>query len=162
MTALSRFVVAFALALTLGFAFAPKAGADDARPPQEQAEVESLTFITASGPHKFLVEVMRTDAQRERGLMFRRSLAADHGMLFAFATEEPVMMWMKNTYIPLDMIFMNKAGAVVSIIANTTPLSEHILSSGGPVFAVVEVNAGTAAKIGLKVGDKVQNALFGN
>ncbi len=162
MTALSRLVFAFALAFSLGLAFAPKAGADDAPTPQEPAEVQPLTFVTASGPHKFLVEVMRTDAQRERGLMFRRSLAADHGMLFAFATEESVMMWMKNTYIPHDMIFTDKAGVVVSIIANTTPLSEQILSSGGPVSAVVEVNAGTAAKIGLKRGDIVQNALFGN
>ncbi len=121
---------------------------------------EPLTIVTASGPHEFSVEVMRTDAQRERGLMFRRFLPADRGMLFDFKTEQPVMMWMKNTYIPLDMIFIAKSGRVVGIAADTEPLSEHIIPSGAPVLAVLEVNAGTAAKINLKIGDKVRDPLF--
>jgi len=121
-----------------------------------------LTIITASGPHRFAVEVMRTPAQLEKGLMFRRFLPANRGMLFDFKTEQPVMMWMKNTYISLDMIFIGKSGRVTSIAANTEPLSENIINSGGPVLAVLEVNAGTAARIGLKVGDKVQNPMFGS
>ena len=121
---------------------------------------EPLTIVTASGAHKFAVEVMRTDAQKERGLMFRRFLPQDRGMLFDFKTVQPVMMWMKNTYIPLDMIFISKSGRVAAIAADTEPLSEHIIPSGTPVLAVLEVNAGTAAKIKLKIGDKVRNSLF--
>lgn len=121
---------------------------------------EPLSIVTASGPHKFTVEVMRTDAQRERGLMFRRFLPQDRGMLFDFKTVRPVMMWMKNTYIPLDMIFIARSGRVMGIAANAEPLSEQIIPSGVPVLAVLEVNAGTAAKIKLKIGDKVRNSLF--
>lgn len=121
---------------------------------------EPLSIVTASGPHKFAVEVMHTDAQRERGLMFRRFLPQDRGMLFDFKTVRPVMMWMKNTYIPLDMIFIARSGRVTGIAANAEPLSERIIPSGAPVFAVLEVNAGTAAKIKLKIGDRVRNSLF--
>jgi uncharacterized protein len=156
MTRLCRFL----LVAVLFAAPAASALADPA--PAPPGPTELLTIVTASGAHRFAVEVMRTDAQRELGLMYRRSLAQDHGMLFAFATVQPVMMWMKNTYIPLDMIFMDKTGHVASIVANATPLSEQILTSGVPVYAVLEVNAGTAAKIGLKLGDSVQSELFGN
>ena len=138
-----------------GVLFAPAASANAT----EDGTVP-LTIVTASGAHKFAVEVMRTDSQRERGLMFRRFLPQDRGMLFDFKTVQPVMMWMKNTYIPLDMIFIAKSGRVVGIAADTEPLSEHIIPSGAPVRAVLEVNAGTAAKIKLKVGDSVRNALF--
>jgi uncharacterized protein len=122
--------------------------------------LELLSIVTASGAHDFSVEVMRTDAERERGLMFRHYLPNDRGMLFNFDVEQPVMMWMKNTFLPLDMIFMDRSGRVVSIAANTEPLSEHIIPSVAPAYAVLEVNAGTAARIGLKVGDRVRNEIF--
>lgn len=165
MTRLSRLLLAAVLALPLGITgllLAPATFVCADPAPEPPGPTEALTITTASGAHRFAVEVMRTDAQRELGLMYRRSLAPDHGMLFAFDTVQPVMMWMKNTYIPLDMIFMDKTGHVASIIANARPLSEQILSSGVPVYAVLEVNGGTAAKIGLKVGDSVENELFGD
>jgi uncharacterized membrane protein (UPF0127 family) len=122
---------------------------------------EPLTIATSTGVHEFAVEVMRTPPELEKGLMFRRFLPANRGMLFDFKIEQAVMMWMTNTYIPLDMIFIGKSGHVVSIAADTKPLSEHIITSGASVLAVLEVNAGTAAKIGLKIGDKVNHPLFG-
>ncbi|ACB95183.1 DUF192 domain-containing protein [Beijerinckia indica] len=122
--------------------------------------LEPLAIVTASGDHAFSVEVMRTDEGRERGLMGRRYLPADRGMLFDFGTERPVMMWMKNTYLPLDMIFIGRAGKVVALAENTEPFSEAIIPSKAPAFAVLEVNAGTARKIGLKIGDTVQHSLF--
>ncbi len=124
--------------------------------------LEKLEIVTASGPHEFSVEVMRTPAELEHGLMFRRFLPPDRGMLFDFKTEKPVMMWMKNTYLPLDMVFIAKSGRVVGIAENTEPFSEKIIPSGGPTYGVLEVNAGTAAKIGLKAGDEVRHPLFGN
>jgi uncharacterized protein len=123
--------------------------------------LEPLSIVTASGTHDFSVEVMRTDPERERGLMFRRYMPRNRGMLFNFDVEQPVMMWMKNTYLPLDMIFMSKTGRVVAIAADTEPLSEAIIPSGLPAYAVLEVNAGTAARIGLKIGDVVHNEIFG-
>jgi len=165
MTRLSRLLLAAVLALPTGISALVVSPATFVRAdpaPEPPGPTEPLTIVTASGAHRFAVEVMRSDAQRELGLMYRRSLAADRGMLFAFGTVQPVMMWMKNTYIPLDMIFMDKTGHVASIVANARPLSEQILTSGVPVYSVLEVNAGTAAKIGLKLGDSVQNELFGN
>jgi uncharacterized membrane protein (UPF0127 family) len=132
----------------------------DAPPPQ--GNLERLEIVTASGTHEFSVEVMRGGPQRERGLMFRRFLPQERGMLFDFATERPVMMWMKNTYLPLDMIFIGRAGKVVGFAENTEPLSEKIIPSGAPAYGVLEVNAGTAARIGLKIGDSVRHPLFDN
>ena len=136
----------------------PAAVAMDAPPPQ--GNLERLEIVTASGTHEFSVEVMRSEPQRERGLMFRRFLPQERGMLFDFATERPVMMWMKNTYLPLDMIFIGRAGKVVGLAENTEPLSEKIIPSGAPAYGVLEVNAGTAARIGLKIGDSVRHPLF--
>jgi len=132
-------------------------------PSSAQAQVlEKLEIVTATGIHAFSVEVMRTRAELEHGLMERRFLPADRGMLFDFKTERPVMMWMKNTYLPLDMVFIAKTGKVVGIAENTEPFSEKIIPSGAPAYGVLEVNAGTAARIGLKPGDIVHQALFGN
>jgi uncharacterized membrane protein (UPF0127 family) len=122
--------------------------------------LDSLEIVTSTGRHAFQVEIADNDATREHGLMDRRYMAADHGMLFEFDREAPVSFWMKNTYIPLDMIFIAPSGVVTHIAANAEPLSERVIPSGGPCVAVLELNGGTAASIGLKVGDKVRHPFF--
>jgi uncharacterized membrane protein (UPF0127 family) len=126
-----------------------------------QEALEPLEIVTAGGTQRFSVEVMRTPEQLSQGLMFRRYLPDDRGMLFDFKTEQPVQFWMKNTYLPLDMIFISKAGKIVSIAENTEPLSEKLVPSGAPVAAVLEVNAGTAARIHAAPGDTVRASIFG-
>ena len=92
--------------------------------------------------------------------MFRKSIPADYGMLFDFQREQTIMMWMKNTYIPLDMLFMDKTGKVVGVIANAAPMSEKILTISVPTDAVLELRGGAAARIGVKVGDIVHDPIF--
>jgi uncharacterized membrane protein (UPF0127 family) len=125
--------------------------------PTRGAELE---IATSAGRHAFQVEIADNDASRERGLMDRRYMASDHGMLFEFMSDAPTSFWMKNTYIPLDMIFIARSGVVTRIVANAEPLSERVIPSGGPCAAVLELNGGTAASIGLKVGDKVRHPFF--
>jgi len=129
-------------------------------PPALAGGLEPLQVVTASGAHDFKVEVAADDASRERGLMNRRFMPADHGMLFEFPQEAPVSFWMKNTYIPLDMIFISPKGIVTNVVARAEPLSERVIPSGPPCVAVLEVNGGVAASIGLKVGDTVRHAFF--
>ena len=159
-------LISLSFAFALGATPVALAGLWASSAPTEAAEtqnpLEPLSIVTATGTHNFSVEVMRTAAEHERGLMFRRYLPPDRGMLFDFAVEQPVVMWMKNTYLPLDMIFMDRKGRVVSIAADAEPLSEKLIPSGEPVFAVLEVNGGTAARIGLKAGDLVRNEMFKN
>jgi uncharacterized protein len=121
---------------------------------------EPLTIAGASGRHAFQVEVARNDAERAQGLMYRRSLAPDRGMLFDFARVQPISMWMQNTYIPLDMIFIRPDGTIARIAANAEPLSTRTIPSGEPVLAVLELNGGTAARLGVKPGDRVEHPLF--
>ena len=128
--------------------------------PPSAAAVDDLTIATASGDHHFSVEVMRSRDELERGLMFRRQMAADHGMLFDFGSPQPVTMWMKNTYLPLDMVFIAADGRVVSVKQNAEPLSETTIYSGGLVLGVLELNAGAAARIGVKPGDRVADPMF--
>ena len=144
-----------ALWAALAFVILAAAGA-----PATGAGLDTLEIATSSGQHAFQVEIAANDASRERGLMDRRYMAPDHGMLFEFVSDEPVSFWMKNTYIPLDMIFISPSGVVTRIAANAEPLSERIIPSGGPCVAVLELNGGTAAAIGLKVGDKVRHPFF--
>jgi uncharacterized protein len=123
--------------------------------------IEPLTIVTRNGRHAFLIEVARNDADRAQGLMFRRSLAPDRGMLFDFGRQtQPTVMWMKNTYIPLDMIFIRPDGAIARIAENAEPLSTRTISSGEPVSAVLEVAGGTAARLGIKPGDRIEHPLF--
>jgi uncharacterized membrane protein (UPF0127 family) len=123
--------------------------------------LEALSIATQGGQKQaFKVEVARNDADRAQGLMFRRSMPADQGMLFDFARVEPVSMWMQNTYLPLDMLFIRADGTIARIAANTEPLSTRTIPSGEPVLAVLELNAGTAAKLGIKPGDRVEHPLF--
>jgi uncharacterized protein len=122
--------------------------------------LEPVTVRTAAGPQLFSVEMARTEAERAQGLMYRRSLAPDRGMLFDFGRPEPVSMWMKNTYVSLDMLFIRPDGTVANVAENTEPLSTRVVSSAGPVSAVLEVPAGTAARLGIKAGDRVDHPLF--
>ena len=128
--------------------------------PAGAAALEPLELMTASGAHEFKVEIAKDDETRALGLMNRMYMAPDRGMLFEFDRDEPVTFWMKNTYIPLDMIFISPAGVVTNIVANAEPLSERIIPSGPPCIAVLEVNGGVAASIGLRVGDKVRFPFF--
>jgi uncharacterized protein len=128
--------------------------------PARADELDSVEIVTSTGRHAFQVEIANNDATREHGLMDRRYMAPDHGMLFEFDREAPVAFWMKNTYIPLDMIFIAPSGVVTHIAANAEPLSERVIPSGGPSVAVLELNGGMAASIGLKVGDKVRHPFF--
>lgn len=123
---------------------------------------EPLTIVTSSGAHEFRVEVARTMSDRAQGLMHRRSMPQDHGMLFDFGVEDTIAMWMKNTLIPLDMIFLSRHGLVTSVATDAVPFSEAVISSNGPAYAVIELNAGVARKIGIAPGDRVQHKTFGN
>ncbi|AWN44659.1 hypothetical protein DK389_19175 [Methylobacterium durans] len=103
---------------------------------------------------------MRDDASRARGLMFRRSMPANRGMLFDFERSLPVTMWMKNTYLPLDMVFIRADGTIARIESDTEPLSTRVIASGEPVLSVLELNAGVANKLGLRPGDRIDHPLF--
>jgi uncharacterized protein len=121
-----------------------------------------LTIVTGGGPHKFKVEVATTPEQLEQGLMFRQNLAADGGMIFDFKAPQPAMMWMKNTLIPLDMLFVDGQGRIISLHERAVPGSLETIGSGAPVRAVVELNGGTVARLGIKPGDRVLFPIFGN
>jgi len=108
------------------------------------------------------VELADTDQQRAYGLMFRKELPEGTGMLFDFKVEQDVGFWMKNTYIPLDMIFIRRDGRILRIAENTEPLSTRAIPSGGPVLAVLEVIGGTASKLGIAPGDVVAFPIFRN
>ncbi|HTO79069.1 MAG TPA: DUF192 domain-containing protein [Methylocystis sp.] len=157
MKSLARLVMPIAAALAasvliLSPAFSPAAAEEQAG----RVPLERLEIVTATGAHAFDVEVARSEKERAQGLMFRRSLPQDHGMLFLFESERPIAMWMKNTYISLDMVFVSRNGRVRSIARGAVPLSEAIIPSGGPVYAVIELAAGAADAIGLSVGDRVR------
>jgi uncharacterized membrane protein (UPF0127 family) len=122
--------------------------------------LEPLQIVTSSGAHDFKVEIAADESSQARGLMNRRFMPADHGMLFEFRQSASVSFWMKNTFIPLDMIFISPAGIVTNIVAKAEPLSERVIPSGPPCAAVLEVNGGVAESIGLKIGDRVRHAFF--
>ena len=127
----------------------------------QAADQSRLAFVTKTGTHVFRIEVAKSDAERAKGLMFRRSLDPDAGMLFDFGKDSELSMWMKNTYIPLDMVFLRADGTVLRIARDTTPFSTDPIPSGGPARAVVELNGGTAQRIGLAPGDKTLHPAFG-
>lgn len=122
--------------------------------------LEPLAIVSGDERHEFQVELALTPAERSRGLMYRRSMPADHGMLFDFEREEMVSMWMRNTYISLDMLFIRTDGTIARIAANTEPLSERTISSGEPVRFVLELNAGKSAELGISPGDRVEHTLL--
>ena len=125
-------------------------------------KLERLVIRVSGREIKFNVEVARTPRQQKVGLMFRRSLPVDQGMLFIYPYQSIVKMWMKNTYIPLDMVFINSKGIVKKIVERTVPFSSGVISSGEGVRAVLELNGGTSNRIGLKRGDQVIHPFFKN
>jgi uncharacterized protein len=115
----------------------------------------TLVLKTATGDHSFNIEVMVTDNERSLGLMYRRSMPENKGMLFIYDPPQQATMWMKNTLIPLDMVFISADARVHRIEENAEPFSETLIPSDGDVVAVLELNGGEADKIGLRPGDKV-------
>jgi uncharacterized membrane protein (UPF0127 family) len=159
--AFSRFVGAFAALLILTAACA------HADPTAPDAVVvyggpDRVVIGTAEGPVELTVEVAATDEARQRGLMHREALDADAGMLFDFQREQIVSIWMENTLIPLDILYIRRDGRIAKIIAHAQPLSRRQLLSDFPVLSVLEINAGRSAELGIAPGDIVRHALFGN
>ncbi|PLX39583.1 MAG: hypothetical protein C0606_03540 [Hyphomicrobiales bacterium] len=159
-----RFALAAALFVVAG-AFGSFASsrvvADEAAPAvgSEHAAADQLTIVSGTGRHVFHIEIADDDAERAKGLMFRRSLVADYGMLFDFQRTRPVYFWMKNTYVSLDMIFIRADGTIATIAKDTVPESERIVPSGTPVRFVFEVVAGTTARLGIRPGDRIEHPL---
>jgi uncharacterized membrane protein (UPF0127 family) len=134
------------------------AGSVAAQPP---LRVEPLDIATDKGDFHFRVEIADTDKTREAGLMFRKSLAPDRGMLFDFKKPRPgIAFWMKNTLIPLDMLFIGADGRIVSIARNARPMDETPIGAGGTVLGVLELAGGRAAEIDAEPGDKVRQRIF--
>lgn len=142
--------------LAVGALFCP-AVADETAFAKSELRIES-----GAGKLRFDIELAETPAQQARGLMFRADLAADAGMLFVYGAERHISMWMKNTLIPLDMVFLSSAGEVLRIERWTTPLSERPIHSGAPSAAVLELRGGTADRLGLRPGDRAIHEVFGN
>tara|TARA_B100000315_G_scaffold246697_1_gene274320 strand:- start:2087 stop:2569 length:483 start_codon:yes stop_codon:yes gene_type:complete len=119
-----------------------------------------LSIKTAKGRFNFNIELAVSSQQQSQGLMYRRSLAADAGMLFDYRIPQRISMWMKNTFIPLDMIFIGQDGTVINIAERTIPQSEVVISSKSRARAVLEVNGGTASRLGIMPGDQVLHSIF--
>ncbi|MFZ0027836.1 MAG: DUF192 domain-containing protein [Pseudolabrys sp.] len=121
---------------------------------------QPIEIATKSGVHVFTVEIVDNDADRAKGLMYRKELPEGQGMLFDFHRDQEVSFWMQNTYIPLDMIFIRGDGRISHIAENTEPLSTRLIPSNGPVRAVLEVIGGTSRKLGIAAGDRVASPIF--
>ena len=128
--------------------------------PVRPAGLQTLEIASKTGVHAFSVEIADNDADRAKGLMYRKELPEGRGMLFDFHSDQEVSFWMQNTYIPLDMIFIRGDGRILRIAENTEPLSTRIIGSNGPVRGVLEVIGGTARKMGIGPGDRVASPIF--
>lgn len=125
--------------------------------PFERAE---LTIETADGARRFVVELALNSQQKSRGLMFRREMASDAGMLFVYERPQVITMWMRNTFIPLDMLFIAADGRIAHIAPRTVPRSDKTISSRARVLGVLELNGGAARRFGISVGDRVVYPAF--
>jgi hypothetical protein len=154
MTRQTLSLVAAAIAASL-FAFSAEAQL-------QRFATSELTIVSATGPHRFTVEVAEAPEQMEQGLMFRRTMPPDAGMLFDYKTPTVATMWMRNTLIPLDMLFVDAQGRIVNIHERAVPQTLDVIAAEAPVRAVIELNGGTAARLGIAPGDRVQHPIFGN
>jgi uncharacterized membrane protein (UPF0127 family) len=148
------------ISFLLVFGLVSSAFAEEITGPQPTLPLSRLVVDTAKGPVRFTVEMATDWPQQERGLMFRKTLGPNAGMLFDFGKEQEEAFWMKNTLIPLDMLFIKADGRIARIAANAKPLSEVSIPSYEPVRAVLEIAGGRAAELGMKAGDRVENPIF--
>jgi uncharacterized protein len=124
-------------------------------------ERSELTIETAGGgTHRFDIELALTEQQKSRGLMFRTEMAADAGMLFVYSRPQVITMWMRNTELPLDMLFIGPDGRIAHIAERAVPRSDRTISSRARVTGVLELNGGTARRLGIAVGDRVLYPAF--
>lgn len=137
-------------------------GAGAATPPAPKLPVGTVIIDSDHGPVRFTTEIASDQVSQERGLMFRTHLDSNAGMLFDFHAPAMQTFWMKNTILPLDMIFIRSDGTISSIAPQATPYSETPIPSYEPVRAVLEINGGRAAQLGILPGQRVHNAIFGN
>ncbi len=150
------------LALAAALLLSPLTGhAQTHGQPQPLLDQEPLTVETASGPVDFMVEIARTPSQQMRGLMFRDEVPPLSGMIFLHDRPRPISMWMKNTPTSLDMLFIDEAGVIRGIEAETVPFSETVISAPGPMAAVLEILGGESERLGIDVGDQVRHPHFG-
>jgi uncharacterized protein len=155
MIARRAFVLGFALALT-------SLSRTSRNAELQRFPTSELTIVSATGTHRFKIEVAETPAQMTQGLMFRTSLAPDAGMLFDYKEPTTATMWMRNTLIPLDMLFVDIRGRIVNVHERAVPQSLDIITAAAPVRAVIELNGGTAARLGIAPGDRVLHPIFGD
>lgn len=125
-----------------------------------ESRLETVEVVTGRGRTRFQVEIAATPAEQAKGLMFRKSLAPDRGMLFTYKRPQPAAFWMKNTLIPLDIIFIQPDGRILSIVRNARPHDETPLPSGGMILGVLEIAGGRAAQLGILPGDRVLHRIF--
>ena len=149
--------------LAIALLVASPAAAEGPTGPQPELPKEQLVITTKDGAKDvFNVEMALTGDQQEVGLMSRSSVPADGGMLFDWGAPRESQMWMRNTIAPLDMVFINQDGSIRAIAENTVPFSEAVIDSRGPVRATLELAAGTTKRLNIRVGDKVQQRIFGS
>jgi uncharacterized membrane protein (UPF0127 family) len=151
------------LALFAALPLVAHAQSSDPTGPQPELPKEKLVIVTRAGQaHVFNVEMALTAEQQTVGEMFRTSVPEDGGMLFDWGSPRTSIMWMKNTLVPLDMVFINADGTIRSIAENTVPHSLAAIDSRGPVRATLELRGGTTARLNIRVGDTVRQRIFGN
>lgn len=153
---MTRLPALIALGLLAACSADPQATNNSATAAQAPATLLPLVILSSKGTQRFTVEVAATPQQQEAGLMFRKSLADNGGMLFPMDPPRTASFWMKNTLIPLDMLFIRTDGTIAFIGANTVPYSREPVSAGVPVAAVLELRGGRAAELGIREGDLVQ------
>jgi hypothetical protein len=153
----------YLLALAATLSLAVMAQAPEPTKPQPELPKEKLVIVSHDGKqHVFNVEMALTDKQQTVGEMFRPKVPEDGGMLFDWGSAQESQMWMENTLVPLDMVFINPDGTIRSIAENTTPRSLAVIDSRGPVRATLELAGGVTAKLDIRVGDTVKQRIFGN
>jgi uncharacterized membrane protein (UPF0127 family) len=156
-----RYLTLFALMLFTAVWSTPQSWAGSEVAQSGAGQREKLVIHTTSGQFPIYAEIARSHAEQQKGLMYRREMAAEHGMLFVYPRDQIMHFWMKNTHISLDLIFIDKSGRIVGFFENAVPGSLANMSSARPARAVLEINAGLVQALGMKSGDQIAYAKLG-